>query len=187
MIESGELLTCLKGSLTSSKGDLIECQPRSTTNSPVFIARKDAYFFTGDYNKLVAKQLQMLITYYQLNGQIAERRRSLLEERANLNPHFQASKTAYAALTKNIEEASQVQRQLASATGLNKMTLDDQLHALKMKEVGLKKTFESIQNDFVNWRTTHIDQLPRPENDPTIKAWQEEKQKRISSLPGLAF
>ena len=65
-IEGGEIFSCLKGKLVSSKGDLIECQPRSSTNTPLLIARKDAYFFTGDYNKLATKQVLLLITYYQL-------------------------------------------------------------------------------------------------------------------------
>lgn len=187
VIPSGEILNCLKGKLASSKGDLIECQRSSSTNAPLLIARKDAYFFTGDYNKLAAKQVQMLATYYQLNGKITERRRKLLDEGANLNPHFQATRTALVALTQNIEAAKQLQQQLAGATGPKKMALDEQLRALKVKETGLKITFDETQKSFVAWKKQHLSELPNPETDPTIKAWYADKQKLISSLPGLAF
>jgi hypothetical protein len=186
-IESGELLNCLKGKLTSSKGDLLECQPRSTTNAPLLIARKDAHFFTGDYTKLAAKQMQMLATYYQLNGKIIERRRKLLDESANMNPFFQSTKTAYAALTKNIEEAKELQQKLGTATDSKKMALDEQLRALKIKETSLKLAFEEAQKKFKDWRTLHAAQLPNADTDSTIKAWAAERQKLVSSLPGLAF
>jgi hypothetical protein len=186
-LDSGEILNCLKGKLPSSKGDLLECQLRSSTNAPLLIARKDVHFFTGDYNKLAAKQIQMLASYYQLNGKIAERRRKLLEEGANLNPHFQTSRTAYQALIHNIEEAKLLQQQLATATDSKKMALDEELRALKVKETGLKKAFEEIQKSFVEWKTKHASQLPNPETDPTIKKWIEERQNMISALPGLAF
>jgi hypothetical protein len=186
-IESGELLTCLSGKLTSSKGDLLACTVRTNTPSPLFIARKDAYFFTGDYNKLAKKQMQMLSAYYQLTAKIAERRKKILETNASMNPHFESSKAAYTELTKNIKEASQLQTKLPSATGVQKTELDDQLRTLKMKEVVLKKTFETIQSNFVAWKSSHAAQLPRPENDPEINAWQAEKQKLVSGLPGLAF
>lgn len=186
-IDSGEILTCLKGKLVSSKGDLLECQLRGSTNAPLLIARKDAHFFTGDYNKLAAKQIQMLASYYQLNGKIADRRRKLLEDGASMNPHFQSSRAAYVALTKNIDEAKLLQQQLATATDSKKMALDEQLRALKVKETGLKKEFEETQKNFVEWRTKHAAQLPNPETDPTMKTWMAEKQKMIAALPGLAF
>ena len=186
-LDSGEILNCLKIKIASSKGDLLECQLRSSTNAPLLIARKDAHFFTGDYNKLVAKQIQMLASYYQLNGKIAERRHKLLEDGANLNPHFQASRAAYQVLIKNIEEAKLLQQQLATATDSKKMALDEALRALKVKETGLKKAFEEIQRSFVEWKTKHASQLPNPETDPTIKKWIEERQNMVSALPGLAF
>ncbi len=186
-IPSGEILKCLKGKLSSSKGDLIECQPLSSTNAPLLIARKDAHFFTGDYNKLATKQVEMLITYYQLNGKIAERRRKLLDEGANLNPHFQASRAAYSELTKNIEDAKQLQQQISGATGQKKIQLDEQLRALKVKETGLKISFEENQKSFVAWKKQHASQLPNPETDPTIQSWHTDKQKLLAALPGLAF
>lgn len=186
-IEGGEIFSCLKGKLVSSKGDLIECQPRGSTNAPLLIARKDAYFFTGDYNKLATKQVLLLITYYQLTGKIAERRRKILEDSANQNPHFHASRTAYVALTKNIDDAKELQQKLATATDSKKMALDEQLRALKIKETGLKKTFDDAQKDFVEWKMKHVSQLPNPDTDPMIKSWLADKQKMISSLPGLAF
>jgi hypothetical protein len=186
-LDSGEILTCLKGKVVSSKGDLLECQLRNSTNAPLHIARKDVHCFTGDYNKLAAKQIQMLSAYYQLNGKIAERRRKLLEDGAALNPHFQASKTAYQALISNIEEAKLLQQQLATATDSKKMALDESLRALKVKETGLKKAFEEIQKSFVEWKAKHASQLPNPETDPVIKKWNAEKQNMVSALPGLAF
>jgi hypothetical protein len=186
-IEGGELLNCLKGKLTSSKGDLLECQPHSTTNAPLFIARKDAHFFTGDYTKLASKQIQMLTTYYQLNGKIVERRKKLLDDSANMNPFFQSTKTAYAALTKNIEEAKELQQKLGAATDSKKMALDEQLRALKVKETSLKLAFDEAQNKFKEWKARHAAQLPNADTDPTIRTWVAEKQKLVSSLPGLAF
>lgn len=186
-IGSGEIFSCLKVKLTSSKGDLIDCQPRNSTNAPLLIARKDAYFFTGDYNKLATKQILLLTTYYQLSGKIAERRRKILEDGADLNPHFQASRAAYLALAKNIDEAKALQQQLATATDSKKLALDEQLRALKVKETGLKKTFEEIQKDFVEWKTKNASKLQNPDTDLTIKALLADKQKLIDSLPGLAF
>jgi hypothetical protein len=186
-IDSGELLNCLKGKITSSKGDLLECQLRRSTNAVLFVTRKDVHFFTGDYNKLAAKQIQMLVSYYQLTAKIAERRRKILEDGAALNPHFQASRAAYLALTKNIEETKLLQQQQATATDSKKMALDEALRALKIKETGLKNTFDAAQNNFVEWKTQHASQVPNQETDPTIKTWIAEKQKLIAALPGLAF
>lgn len=189
LMDGGILLNCLKGKLTSSKGDLVECQADSAvnTNSSVFIARKDAHFFTGDYNKLAAKQLEMLTEYYQLNGKIIERRKKLLDDSANLNPHFLTSRAAYLALTKNIEEASALQQQLATATDSKKMALDEQLRALKVKETGLKAAFDEAQKKFVEWKTKHAHELPNPETDSMMKTWVAEKKKLLPALPGLAF
>ena len=186
-IDSGEILNCLTGKIASSKGALLECQPRGSTNAPLFVTRKDVHFFTGDYNKLAAKQIQMLVSYYQLTSKIAERRRKILEDGASLNPHFQASRAAYIALTKNIEEAKLLQQQQATATDSKKMALDEALRALKIKETGLRKTFDEIQNSFVEWKRQHASQIPNPETDATIKIWTAEKQKLIAGLPGLAF
>jgi hypothetical protein len=186
-IESGEILNCVKGKIISSKGELLECQLRKSTNTVLFVARKDAHFFTGDYNKLAPKQIQMLASYYQFNGKIAERRRKLLEDGATLNPHFQASRAAYQALIKNIEEAKLLQQQQATATDSKKMALDEALRALKIKEVGLRKTFDELQRNFIEWKTQHASQLSNPETDPTLKTWIAEKQKLLEGLPGLAF
>lgn len=187
LIDSGQILNCMKNKLVSSKGDLLECQLKNSTNGTVMIARKDAHFFTGNYNKLAAKQIQMLSDYYQLNGKIVERRKKLLEDGANLNPHLSASRSAYVALTKNIEDARQLQQQLSAATDSKKMALDEQLHALKVKEAGLKATFDEAQKKFVEWKTKHASQLPNPETDPVTKAWMADKKKMIPALPGLAF
>jgi hypothetical protein len=186
-IESGEIFSCLKVKFTSSKGDLLECLPRGSTNAPLLIARKDAYFFTGDYNKLAVKQLLLLTTYYQLSGKIAERRRKILEESADQNPYYQASRTAYLTLVKHIDEAKALQQQLAAATDSKKLALDEQLRALKVKETGLKKTFEEVQNNFVEWKIKNVSQLQNPDTDLTIKSLLADKQKLIDSLPGLAF
>lgn len=189
LMTAGTLLNCLKGKLTSSKGELLECQPDSaiTTNSPIFIARKDAHFFTGDYNKLVAKQLEMLKDYYQLNGKISDRRKKLLDDGATLNPHFLASRAAYVALTENIEEASALQKKLATATDSKKMALDEALRALKIKETKLKATFDEEQKKFVEWKKAHANEIPNPDTDSMIKTWDAEKRKMITALPGLAF
>lgn len=187
IIEGGEILDCLKGKLNSTKGDLLECRIRSNTNAPVMIARKDAHFFTGDYNKLTTKQIEMLAKYYQLTTKIAERRKKMIEDNALRNPYFQESRTAYLALMKNIEEAKALQQQLATATDSKKMALDEQLRALKVKETSLKATFDAAQKKFVEWKTAHAIELPNPDTDPTIKAWLAEKKNMISALPGLAF
>jgi hypothetical protein len=189
LIAGGTLLNCLKEKLTSSKGELLECQPDSAikTNSPIFIARKDAHFFTGDYNKLVVKQLEMLKDYYLLNGKISDRRKKLMEDGATLNPHFLASRAAYVALTENIEEASALQKKLATATDSKKMALDEALRALKIKETKLKATFEEEQKKFVEWKKAHANEIPNPDMDSMIKTWDAEKKKMIAALPGLAF
>ena len=186
-LDSGEIINCLKTKITSSKGDLLECQLRNSTNAVLFVARKDAHFFTGDLNKLAAKQIQMLASYYQLTAKIPDRRRKLLEENATLNPHLQASRVAYQALIKNIEEAKLLQQQQATATDSKKTELDEALRALKVKEAGLKKAFDEIQKSFIEWKTQHASQFPSPDTDPTIKIWIAEKQKLKTALPGLAF
>ncbi|MEI7946305.1 MAG: hypothetical protein WCJ02_06390 [bacterium] len=186
-LDSGEIINCLKTKITSSKGDLLECQLRNSTNAVLFVARKDAHFFTGDLNKLAAKQIQMLVTYYQLTTKIPDRRRKLLEENATLNPHLQASRVAYQALIKNIEEAKLLQQQQSTATDSKKTELDEALLALKIKEAGLKKAFDEVQKNFIEWKMQHASQFQNPDSDPTIKTWIAEKQKLKTALPGLAF
>jgi hypothetical protein len=189
LLEGGEIFTCDKNKLSSSKGDLVECTPisKANTNGPLLLARKDAHFFTGDYTKLAKKQIEMLSTYYQLNTKLIERRKKLLEDAASRNPYFQSSRTAYLALNKSIEEAKALQQKAAKATDSAKTLLDEQLRALKMKEVPLKATFEAEQKKFIEWKTAHARELPNPDTDTQMKMWKDEKTKLISGLPGLAF
>jgi hypothetical protein len=189
VLEGGEIFVCRKAKLSSSKGDILECQLLSgtLTNSPLFIARKDAHFFTGDYTKLAKKQIAMLREYYQLNMKLIERKKKLLEEGAARNPYFQSSRTAYLALSKNIEEAKATQQKLATATAAVKTALDEQLRAFKMKETPLKAAFDAEQKKFVEWKQLHASELPNPDTDSQMKAWRGQKAKLVSSLPGLAF
>jgi hypothetical protein len=189
LLDGGHIFTVGNGKLTSSKGDLLECTPISGTftNGALLLARKDAHFFTGDYTKLAKKQIEMLSTYYQLNTKLIDRRKKILEEAASRNPYFQSSRTAYLALNKNIDEAKALQQKAAKATDSAKTLLDEQLRALKMKEVPLKATFEAEQKKFVEWKTAHARELPNPDTDTQMKSWKEEKSKLISALPGLAF
>jgi hypothetical protein len=189
MIDGGEIFTCNKGKLSSSKGELLECQLISGTftNGPLLIARKDAHFFTGDYTKLAKKQIAMLSEYYKLNTKLVERRKKILEDNASRNPYFLSSKAAYVALNKNIDEAKSLQQKLSSATDSAKMALDEQLRALKIKEVPLKATFEAEQKKFIEWKQAHARELPNPDTDAQMLAWRDQKSKLIPSLPGLAF
>jgi len=189
LLEGGAIFICRKGKLSSSKGDLLECQliAGSLTNSTVLIARKEAHFFTGDYTKLAKKQIDMLSEYYRLNTQMIERKKKLLEEGAARNPYFQSSRTAYLALTKNIEEAKATQQKLATATDAVKTALDEQMRAFKMKETPLKAAFEAEQKKFVEWKQLHASELPNPDTDSQMKTWRDQKAKLISALPGLAF
>jgi len=189
VLEGGEIFVCRKGKLSSSKGDLLECQLLSgpLTNSTLLLARKDAHFFTGDYTKLAKKQIEMLSEYYQLNMKLIERKKKLLEESAARNPYFQSSRTAYLALTKNIEEAKAAQQKLATATDSVKTALDEQLRAFKMKETPLKAAFEAEQKKFVEWKQLHAKELPNPDTDSQMKTWRDQKAKLIPALPGLAF
>jgi len=189
LLDGGHIFTVGKGKLTSSKGDLLECTPISGTftNGALLLARKDAHFFTGDYTKLAKKQIEMLSTYYQLNTKLIERRKKILEDAASRNPYFQSSRTAYLALNKNIDEAKVLQQEAAKATDAAKTLLDEQLRALKIKEVPLKATFEAEQKKFIGWKTAHARELPNPDTDSQMNTWKEEKSKLISGLPGLAF
>lgn len=189
ILEGGEVFTCRKGKLSSSRGEILECQLLSgtLTNSTLFIARKDAHFFTGDYTKLAKKQIEMLSEYYQLNVKLVERKKKLLEEGAVRNPYFQSSRTAYLALNKNIEEAKATQQKLATATDAVKTALDEQMRAFKMKETPLKAAFEAEQKKFVEWKQLHAKELPNPDTDSQMKIWRDQKAKLIPALPGLAY
>jgi hypothetical protein len=189
LLEGGTIFTCAKSKLTSPKGDLLLCTPidGTATNGAILLVRMDAHFFTGDYTKLAKKQIAMLSTYYQLNTKLIERQKKLQEDAASRNPYFQSSKTAYIAFKKNIETATALQQKAATATDSAKTLLDEQLRALKMKEVSLKTTFDAEQKKFVEWKTLHARELPNPDADVQMKNWKEEKTKLISALPGLAF
>jgi hypothetical protein len=189
ILEGGEIFVCRNGKLSSSKGDILECRllAGSLTNSTLFIARKDAHFFTGDYTKLTKKQIEMLSEYYQLNVKLIERKKKLLEEGAARNPYFQSSRTAYLALSKNIEEAKATQQKLATATDAVKTALDQQMRAFKMKEMPLKAVFEAEQKKFMEWKQLHAKELPNPDTDSQMKTWRDQKAKLIPALPGLAF
>lgn len=189
LIEGGEIFTCLKKKLNSSKGDLLECQliAGPQTNGTFLIARKDAYFFTGDFRKLPKKQIETFREYYQLNAKLIERRKKLQEEGATQNPYFQTSRAAYTAMSKNAEEGKALLKKMSTTTNSEKAALDEQLRALKYKEAPLKAAFEAEQRKFVEWKKLHAKELPNPDTDLQMKTWRDQKEKLVPLLRGLAF
>ena len=184
-VEGGVLFDCSKMH-TSSKGTMVECSflQDGMTDGTFFIGRKDAQFFTGSHQKLSKARVRALKEYYALSGKIEARRADILERSAAMNPHFAEARKAYEAFQKNIEEAKRLEQLREKLTDVKRMELEDQLRELKLKEVGLKKTFEETQEKFTAWKKAHA---PKPEDDTDIQKWTQEKKRLAPALPGLAY
>jgi len=185
----GGVLFDFQGVRTSSKGSMVECilHEDNAPPSPMLISASDAYLFTGDHKKLSRQQRDDLKAYYTLTGKIASRKKELLQQAADKNPHFPEYQAAYKTLMAHIEKAKQLSDKRDKATDLEKMRIEDSLRQMKTAEAQLRKTYDAIHLKFRTWKEQHANEIAKPEDDAQIQQWTQQRLALISRVPGLAY
>ena len=185
----GGVLLDYRGTRTSSKGGMVECvlNENGTPSSPVLVGVGDVFLFTGDRAKLSARQLADLQTYYALSGKIASRKNELLQASAAKNPFFATYQAAYKTLMEQIDRAKVLTAQRDRATELEKMRIEDQLRDMKMKETRLRAEYDALHLKFRTWKQQHAHEIAKPEDDPFVKQWSQQKVDLRPRVPGLAY
>lgn len=187
-VEGGALIE-FRGTRTSSKGGMVEClfHANGASAAPVLVSVNDVYLFTGDFRKLSERQLSDLRAYYALSGKIALRKRELLQVAAEKNPFFEQYQAAYNTLMKHIESAKKVSAERERATELNKMRIEDQLREMKMTEARLRREYDAAHLKFRTWKEQHAAETAKPDEDPFVKQWSQQRAELIPRVPGLAY
>jgi len=187
-VEGGVLIE-FRSTRTSSKGGMVECllHENGVSAAPVLVSVNDVYLFTGDFKKLSERQLSALRAYYALSGKIAMRKKELLQVSAEKNPFFAPYQAAYNTLMTHIESAKKVSGQREQATELNKMRIEDQLREMKMTEARLRREYDAAHLKFRTWKDQHANEIAKPDEDPFVKQWAQQKAELIPRVPGLAY
>lgn len=190
LVPGGVLFDCLK-TRGSSNGEMVECRRVAADGTPearvVLINRREALFLTASRDKLSKARIQVLQQYYALNAKIHERKRELLQKRAEENPHLNAARIAYEAYERNQGAARRLAKDREAAREERRMEIEDQLRAVKVEDVRLTKALEEEQEKFRKWKKEHAAGQVALEEDPQIQAWMDEKQRLRVQIPGLAF
>jgi hypothetical protein len=173
----------------SSKGAMLECTflHNGVTNGPFLVSRRDVRLYTASYEKLSARQVEALKSYYALSGKVGVRKNELLQASASKNPHFAAANAAYQAYLVNVSKAKELADKRGTATELDKARLEDQLRELKVAEVKLKADLDAANAKFREWKLQHANEIAKPENDPDIRRWTAEMETLRKKVPGLAM
>jgi len=190
LLPGGVLFDCLK-THGSSNGEMVECRTVAADGTPearvVLIHRREALFLTASRDTLSKARIQALQQYYALNAKIHERKRDLLQRRAEENPHLNAARIAYEAYERNQNAARRLAKEREAAHEGRRMEIEDQLRAVKVEDVRLAKALEEEQEKFRKWKKEHAAGQVALEEDPQIQTWMDEKQRLRVRIPGLAF
>lgn len=188
---SGGTLIDYRATRTSSKGEMVECLTlgeQGQTTAPVLISIKELYLFTASYSKLSARQLSALKSFYALNEKIVLRKNEMLLEAGAKNPHFNSYQIAYKKLMAQIDNAKVLITQRDNAkSSLEKMRFEDTLRTMKMDEGRLRSDYDKAHLAFLTWKQAHAQEMPKPENDPKVRAWAQEMNTLRILVPGLAY
>ena len=187
-VEGGTLLE-FRSTHTSSKGNMVECVllGEDMAASPMLVKETDIRLFTGDYRKLSSNQLADLKMFYTLSGKIAQRKKELLQDSAQKNPHFTAYQTSYNALTKHTERAKELTVRRDNAMDAERMRIGETLREMKVAEIKLRKDYDELHQKFRAWKDQHAGELATAESDTSIKQWAQQQTDLAQRVPGLVF
>jgi len=168
---------------------MVECLlvQEDSLSPPRLVSQKDVLLFTGSYKSLSARQRADLQAYYTLSGKIGLRKTELLQVSAAKNPFFAAYQAAHKKLLAQIDASRALVAQRDSATGLDKVRIEDQLREMKMSENRLRAEYNEEHAKFRAWKEQHAHELPALDNDPSVQAWRQEMAALRASIPGLAY
>ncbi|MDD2598501.1 MAG: hypothetical protein PHO37_04670 [Kiritimatiellae bacterium] len=178
-----------KEARVSSKGTMAWCTLllKGKEEGAFLIKRSDLVLFTGDYEKLTARQRATVEDYYKTKGELDDRKKELMHQLAIRNPYYTQYKTAYEVYMAHIDKAKTLTAKRDAAEGLIRSSLDDQLRRMKAEGTALQKTYDEVHLKYKGWKEANAASLPDPAKDQKINEYRSEMQRLAKLIPGLAY
>ena len=74
-----------------------------------------------------------------------------------------------------------------SSSNQRAASIEDQLREMKMTEARLRREYDAAHLKFRAWKDQHAEEIAKPDEDPFVKQWAQQKAELIPRVPGLAY
>lgn len=154
-------------------------------DGPYLLDCTDIVSYEGTLDKINAFILQNLTDYFTLKGKIAERKAALAERVASANPYYKTAKQAMQAYQDSITKAAEMEKQMATLSGLQKIKALDALRALKYDQARIKTKADQAAAAYTAWKDAHLADFTKVEADPQLKTLEQDLQAVAAKVANL--
>ena len=188
VVKGGEIFR-FKKLVKSSQGAMVLCVFLDLpTNREYLIKKRYALLFTGELDKLSQDQRGALKRYYSLRGEIAERKRTLLENEGKKNPYFESYQKLYKSYITLTEKAKRLNTASETKTGLQREAITEELRRMHVEEAALKKKYDAVRSKYNAWKADHPQDLGKGvDSDPELIRLRERQKAEQVKIRGLAI
>jgi hypothetical protein len=161
---------------SSSRNAMLVCTLKrgEAWEGPVLLDCTKVAAYEGDPDKLDPETVNDLGAYFTLKGKIGDRKEVLAEEALAANPYYQTSRQAQKAYQDSILKAAEMEKQLATLTGIRKTKADEALRTLKYEQVQIKAKADKEDRAYAAWKKAHPVDPAKLAADPQLQALEKE-------------
>lgn len=117
--------------------------------------------------------IEKLAAYYQLKGEIEERKQELAAEEDKNNPYQSKLQAAADKYRNSLKRADELEKEMNAATGNKRNKIQEELRALKYNQIPLRNDYLAARQQAVRWRKTNPRLKQLADKDPKIVALRE--------------
>ncbi|NLF22753.1 MAG: hypothetical protein GX590_06270 [Lentisphaerae bacterium] len=167
----GGVLVEQTGAGTSSRGEVALCRVwrQGAWAGPWLIATADLIRFEGGRGEVDADELDLLLRYGALHARQEARRRELVRQTVDANPHAAPLRQLKQQYDAAAERAKGLTRQRDGAQGTQRMKLGDELRRLKEDEMRMRRQIEALTRQYEAWKQAHPVATADPARDPQVR------------------
>lgn len=185
-LPSGTLFT-YTNVVDSSKNTVLvsTVQRNGTWEGPYLLDCTDIVSYEGAPDKIKPEIVQNLTNYFTIKGKIAERKETLADSAASVNPYYNTAKQSMQAYQDTIAKAAEMEKQMTTLTGARKIKADEALRTLKYDQARIKVKADQAAAVYKAWKDAHPAEDTKLENDPQLKNLEQELQSVAAKVAKL--
>ena len=174
----GGVLVEQTGAGTSSRGEVALCRVwrQGAWAGPWLIATADLIRFEGGRGEVDADELDLLLRYGALHARQEARRRELVRQTVDANPHAAPLRRLKEAYDAARTEAERLTRERDTARDAERIRLGDELRRVKDQEPRMRRELESLARQYEAWKSSHAAPAAVPAQDAQLQAIQAQMQ-----------